>query len=216
MDDLFDIFINTVVDQYDLQHSPNNHTRANIVNNDFQSIINNVYTLRRYLEERPSQQPSTLVGQDRHTPYDTLMGQSMTSNRNMDSWDNYSLGHSDDFFDIMSIYLRQQSTPNIFNIIDDFHDIYDIPFEFEDVKITLSEDEFNKLNRITITEKNKENFNNNCNICLDEFNVEDNIILLDCKHYFHVNCIEKWLMEQSTKCPVCRKSVKEDGMIHSV
>lgn len=41
-----------------------------------------------------------------------------------------------------------------------------------------------------------------CSICLNE--TKDNIIRrLVCNHNFHINCIEKWLSDNTT-CPICR------------
>ncbi|KAH0465904.1 hypothetical protein IEQ34_006007 [Dendrobium chrysotoxum] len=43
-----------------------------------------------------------------------------------------------------------------------------------------------------------------CAVCLSEFADGENIRLLpECKHCFHVNCIDKWLQSHSS-CPVCR------------
>ncbi|PKU67873.1 RING-H2 finger protein ATL45 [Dendrobium catenatum] len=43
-----------------------------------------------------------------------------------------------------------------------------------------------------------------CAVCLSEFADGENIRLLpECKHYFHVKCIDKWLQSHSS-CPVCR------------
>lgn len=87
---------------------------------------------------------------------------------------------------------------------------------------------FNQYNR-----RDKINFENhfisvhyndeltNCSICLDEFTVEDNNIckLIQCSHYYHHKCIEKWYNSQYDKiiidqqspnylrqlsCPICR------------
>lgn len=46
-----------------------------------------------------------------------------------------------------------------------------------------------------------------CSICLDNNN--ENMILrkLVCNHIFHINCIEKWLSE-NTNCPMCRYELK--------
>tara|TARA_Y100000389_G_C17426776_1_gene500021 strand:- start:622 stop:1050 length:429 start_codon:yes stop_codon:yes gene_type:complete len=43
-----------------------------------------------------------------------------------------------------------------------------------------------------------------CSICLDEFNKNDHIITLECKHYYHQLCITNWLKKEVT-CPLCRK-----------
>jgi hypothetical protein len=53
---------------------------------------------------------------------------------------------------------------------------------------------------------------NNCPICLDEFIVEENnniCKLIQCSHYYHHKCIEKWYNSQydnlkQLSCPICR------------
>lgn len=74
----------------------------------------------------------------------------------------------------------------------------------EDVTVALTEDAVNKLPEINVEtlKGNLEEFNENCTICLDAMN--DKIILLPCKHYFHPECIKKWLREYNYKCPICR------------
>lgn len=77
--------------------------------------------------------------------------------------------------------------------------------DLEDVKVTLSEDEFNKLkivNDETLIE------NKQCNICLEELTKDelndDKLLQLKCQHIYHNDCIKEWLLKQSTKCPTCR------------
>lgn len=77
--------------------------------------------------------------------------------------------------------------------------------DLEDVKVTLSEEEFSKL-EIT---KNKELIDGKqCNICLEDLTEEElnkcSLIQLKCNHIYHENCIKEWLTKQSTKCPSCR------------
>ena len=42
-----------------------------------------------------------------------------------------------------------------------------------------------------------------CIICLDIFSENQNIIKLECDHYFHENCIKEWF-EKKTTCPYCK------------
>ncbi len=75
---------------------------------------------------------------------------------------------------------------------------------FEDVIVSLTDDEFNQL---TCYECNDENNEKDCNICIECFNKGDSIVKLNCNHEFHKDCIKKWLCNNSTKCPVCRVEV---------
>ena len=75
---------------------------------------------------------------------------------------------------------------------------------FEDVVVSLTDDEFNEL---TCYECNEENNEKDCNICIECFNKGNSIVKLNCNHEFHKDCIKKWLCDNSTKCPVCRVEV---------
>ncbi|XP_027150053.1 probable E3 ubiquitin-protein ligase XERICO [Coffea eugenioides] len=47
-----------------------------------------------------------------------------------------------------------------------------------------------------------------CSICLSDFvEGEEGRELLQCKHRFHRNCIEKWLQGWQATCPLCRHLV---------
>ncbi|KAL1207871.1 E3 ubiquitin-protein ligase RDUF2 [Cardamine amara subsp. amara] len=43
----------------------------------------------------------------------------------------------------------------------------------------------------------------NCTICLDEFDNGERVVTLPCDHYFHDECAVTWL-ETSHLCPLCR------------
>ncbi|KAK7464759.1 hypothetical protein VKT23_005966 [Stygiomarasmius scandens] len=50
-----------------------------------------------------------------------------------------------------------------------------------------------------------------CLICLDDYQPEDDLRVLSCKHGFHMDCVDKWLQEGKNNCPACRsKGVSED------
>lgn len=72
-----------------------------------------------------------------------------------------------------------------------------------DVKITLDENEYNKLERINVGEKMEEN----CSICMEEIEKGNEIIRLPCKHIFHEKCIKSYLLEYNYKCPLCRYDI---------
>lgn len=53
-----------------------------------------------------------------------------------------------------------------------------------------------------------------CAVCLTEFGDEDRLRLLPkCKHAFHIECIDTWLLSNST-CPLCRRSLLPDPHVH--
>ena len=41
-----------------------------------------------------------------------------------------------------------------------------------------------------------------CSICMEEFKIDEIIRILPCKHEFHKDCIDYWLLEKSIKCPL--------------
>lgn len=48
------------------------------------------------------------------------------------------------------------------------------------------------------------NNDSTCSICL-ETNLEGEVIELPCKHYFHKDCVSKWLLDFSNTCPMCKR-----------
>jgi hypothetical protein len=47
------------------------------------------------------------------------------------------------------------------------------------------------------------NNENDCAICLQSLNKGNYAALLQCKHVFHQDCFEKWLMIKKN-CPLCK------------
>ncbi|WP_422139651.1 RING finger domain-containing protein [Endozoicomonas sp. ALC020] len=46
----------------------------------------------------------------------------------------------------------------------------------------------------------------NCPVCLETFAGKKVMVLKQCKHMFHRDCLERWLSKNST-CPSCRTSL---------
>lgn len=46
-----------------------------------------------------------------------------------------------------------------------------------------------------------------CPICLEEYNPENPKIETKCSHHFHLSCIYEW-MEKSESCPICGKEME--------
>ena len=59
--------------------------------------------------------------------------------------------------------------------------------------------------------KSKENNNKFCPICLGEFKIGEKESSLPCLHFFHSNCIEKWL-QRSKFCPVCKLQISWESL----
>ncbi|ORZ22658.1 hypothetical protein BCR42DRAFT_368679 [Absidia repens] len=43
-----------------------------------------------------------------------------------------------------------------------------------------------------------------CLVCLDDFMPKQSVRVLKCRHVFHVECVDRWLVEAHNSCPVCR------------
>lgn len=50
-----------------------------------------------------------------------------------------------------------------------------------------------------------------CLICLDDYDPEDNLRLLSCRHVFHKQCVDKWLEQGRNNCPACRSKGVRTG-----
>lgn len=49
-----------------------------------------------------------------------------------------------------------------------------------------------------------------CSICMEHVELETEVTVLPCTHWFHSNCIELWLGQHNT-CPHCRRSIDSVG-----
>lgn len=76
----------------------------------------------------------------------------------------------------------------------------------EDVKVTLDVTKFDKLPEITFSDEIK--IDEPCNICMEDYINNDILKKLPCNHYYHKDCISKWLCNEKTTCPMCRKDVR--------
>ncbi|KAI3860049.1 hypothetical protein MKX03_003124 [Papaver bracteatum] len=54
--------------------------------------------------------------------------------------------------------------------------------------------------------KNKEEVQEKCSVCLSEYENEDMLRFLPCRHAFHTECIDEWLISRTT-CPYCRSDL---------
>ena len=54
--------------------------------------------------------------------------------------------------------------------------------------------------------KNETRLSEGCVICLEKYNENEEIIILECKHIFHIQSIEEWFLKNKS-CPLCRFSL---------
>jgi hypothetical protein len=77
----------------------------------------------------------------------------------------------------------------------------------EDVKIVLNENDLNEIPEKQYSEISTEF--NTCSICQDELSKDNIIRQLNCSHIYHKECIDKYLLEYSSKCPICRAECRK-------
>lgn len=53
---------------------------------------------------------------------------------------------------------------------------------------------------------------NMCSICLNNVKFDEVVRILECKHVYHIKCIDKWF-EKNTKCPNCRHNLKKEVLV---
>jgi hypothetical protein len=214
IDNLFEQFIEEINDMpfnTDYENTP-----------DFllnQSIINNAYLLRRTIELYPQEQryTSRLRRQGivpNNTPRNTPGSTPSNINNNIGRYngnDTINVINTREFSHIWNPLDIQLTSNNLTDSIltslfTNFNEFMEQNLnDLEDVKVTLSQNEFDNLDTV----KDKELVENKqCNICLEDLKVEDidnkSLIELKCQHIYHNDCIKEWLLKQSTKCPTCR------------
>jgi len=119
----------------------------------------------------------------------------------------------DNIYSIRRRLNNDSQTLLINNMLQNILDMIEPPLttELEDVKVTLTQQQFDNLKTLRVDTSNLNTFNNKeCNICIEHYQCNDHIVHLPCSHFFHKHCIQSWLCEQNTKCPVCRMDVREN------
>ena len=73
----------------------------------------------------------------------------------------------------------------------------------EDINVTMDKEDINNLEILRYNEEE----DSNCSICLMDVVKDDYYYKINCGHFFHRKCLEKWLEEYNYVCPVCRKEL---------
>ena len=69
------------------------------------------------------------------------------------------------------------------------------------------ENAFDRLPQRVITQNDISNVEK-CSICLDGFILNSTAKMLPCEHFFHLECLQKWVQEYDKKiCPLCRAGI---------
>ena len=109
----------------------------------------------------------------------------------------------------LEIYYNYFSSLN--NSNNRFNNSQIIPVEINNnIIIVINNDNINNnlVDKINNIPNNIESINNVCSICIEQ---NDNLIkLINCDHYFHKECINKWILQPirtSSLCPICRNKI---------
>ncbi|XP_072962927.1 NEP1-interacting protein-like 1 isoform X1 [Typha angustifolia] len=73
----------------------------------------------------------------------------------------------------------------------------------------MAKDSIDKLPKVKITKANKVDLavESMCSVCLQDFQIGETVrILPNCRHTFHLPCIDGWLIRHSS-CPLCRRDM---------
>ena len=67
----------------------------------------------------------------------------------------------------------------------------------------LKQEDIDKIFEFIYEKKKNENI---CSICIEDFQTGDLIKVLPCKHNFHTNCVNLWLLKNNS-CPNCKRKI---------
>lgn len=76
--------------------------------------------------------------------------------------------------------------------------------EIENADLTLIQFKQDNIEKVLKDGDVLENTVEKCLICLEDYVDDETLRLLKCKHLFHKNCVDQWLMTGSATCPTCR------------
>lgn len=217
-DELYEELIDSLINNQPLTSSRiNEFDDAMRVN---QQLVNNMYSIRRYLEiadenedEIIQEEPYNNINNLLNNLFNNVNVDISVSNINDYSRQTLPLLDINPQFNLQNLFTNDNSNNTMLNrLMSMFLEGRTTVNEsdFEDVKVTLTENEFDKLNVLSLSHENIKDYSNKeCNICMDEYVVNEKIVELDCKHVFHESCIRNWLCNEKISCPVCRKDTRE-------
>lgn len=186
MDDLFETFVVNInaipFDEFDM----NDEYSTDPIFMINQNIINNAYLLRRSFELNNNRNTNVNTNINVNVNVNTLLSEAL-----YDDTPTYDIFSSlfTNFNDFIEGQMRLQD-------------------ELEDVKITISNKEFDRLNRVILDESVLKN--NQCSICLEKMLLSDKLVILKCNHIYHNDCLKKWVTNNSSKCCVCRFDIRDE------
>lgn len=187
--------------QHDLTfHSLEDDSSFN--SNSVNNIVENANRLR-VLQELFTQTVSSSPQQHLDYTY-SINSQSNNNSQRQRTYHNYHNFDNLEIYNPPSIEIPSRITDLLTLFFND--QLLNTLDSLEDVKVTLDKSIFDKLPEIIFNEN--VDIEEPCNICMDEYVSGDILKQLPCNHYYHKDCISKWLCNEKTTCPACRKDVR--------
>lgn len=177
------------------------HINTNTINmmSQFMIIIENHVLNRSENQNNPFIQ--FLLGQINNDEFVPLLGE----NYDMDNDDNIfgNLYEDDNLYEDANIpqprLVRQRANYP-------YHNAYEQLVNMENVKTVIPK---NILNEFASYKVKNTHLIKDCSICQENYKKNEIIRELPCKHLFHRRCIDRWLLNESSKCPNCRMTVSD-------
>ena len=69
-----------------------------------------------------------------------------------------------------------------------------------------------KFMEISQKEDNKNEHFEKCVICMEKYEINDEVKTLPCFHIFHKECIDQWLKSGKSTCPICKTKVNSNNI----
>lgn len=218
---------NYVIDKYNEWYTNNEEINYNshIIRFPIETILQNILRIPTFnnediiTNEPIHNQLSTETAEV--PPSEEIINETSEQESRQRLYNNESLNSIISIFDrIITDNSRYYTIPSyqIFSFDNEFDDLpqlidndefnyININNNFEDIKIVLEEEKFEKLDHKLY--ENTDNEVTECLICIQELEENIDITTLCCNHLFHKKCIKTWLCEESNKCPICRIDIEK-------
>ena len=120
--------------------------------------------------------------------------------------------HQNEIESLFSMYNMlgniQNQSYSVFDVINRENNILNIilnhPLDTDDNQ--LRRNTKNKITAKSVSYNTTIKGSKECAICIEDFKDDDKVIVIDCNHIFHTNCITEWSYYK-TDCPVCRTKI---------
>ena len=92
------------------------------------------------------------------------------------------------------------------------HDFYEqILEQLQNNQTGMNRNSIDRIKKIKFEKKNNiEGEEEQCPICITEYEDKEVLRELSCKHLFHPECIDTWLVQNSS-CPICKKDISRQS-----